>query len=177
MSLEIYVGPMFAGKTTKMIYMVLENQSNDKIAIDYQEEDEICIRKLCNHNNIALKNVYSTKYLEKLWKEDNTMVRAKHVYINECQFFMDLKPFVLECLKQEKNVYLFGLDGDFRQNTFGQTMELIPFCNHLEKITGICQNCNNDSVISYRKTANQELYLLDSTCYIPLCLLCYNNML
>ena len=68
MSLEIYVGPMFAGKTTKMIYMVLENQSNDKIAIDYQEEDEICIRKLCNHNNIALKNVYSTKYLEKLWK-------------------------------------------------------------------------------------------------------------
>ena len=27
MSLEIYVGPMFAGKTTKMIYMVLENQT------------------------------------------------------------------------------------------------------------------------------------------------------
>ena len=63
---------------------------------------------------------------------------AKHVYINECQFFIDLKPFVLQCLKQEKCLFVW-FRWNFRQNIFGQTMELIPYCNYLEKVKGICQ--------------------------------------
>ena len=55
------------------------------------------------------------------------------IYINECQFFPDLKVFVLDMMSLNKNVYIYGLDGDFKQDIIGQTLELIPYCSRIEK--------------------------------------------
>ena len=63
MSLQIYIGPMFAGKTTKMINMFSFDR-NTKIAIDYKDNsDEVTIESLCNHNDFILEKTYKTKPL------------------------------------------------------------------------------------------------------------------
>ena len=176
MTLQIYIGPMFAGKTTKMIQMFSFDRDT-KIAIDYKDNsDEVTIEPLQNHNDFILENTYKTKYLKSLWDYDNILFRSQNIYINECQFFSDLKEFVLECLKKNKNIYLYGLDGDFKQTIFGQTFELIPYCDYIEKIKGTCHCCSNESLISYRTSSQKEQYLPNNDCYIPLCLNCKHEL-
>jgi thymidine kinase len=125
------------------------------------------------HNGRKIDLVYKTKQLKNIYKfklmDD---VNITDIYINECQFFMDLKQFVLNCIKLKINVHIFGLDGDYKQEKFGEIYDVIPFSNSLTKLKGKCNYCDNDSIISHRITNNKEQYLIDNKCYIPLCLSC-----
>ena len=61
MSIEIYIGPMFAGKTTKLISMYNENKDSNKVVIDYNKE--LSINNLINHTTIKLEKAYKGPYL------------------------------------------------------------------------------------------------------------------
>lgn len=194
MSLEIYIGPMFAGKTTKLMTMYNENSNPNKVVIDYDIGDkkycnEVSFKPLLNHDYQKIDTTYKTQQLCNLKKEENyqlfskdvsmyyynMFINADDIYINECQFFPDLYHFVLEMLRYGKHIKLYGLDADFKQKKFGEVFDLIPYCTHLEKITGKCQHCENKSIVSHRTTANKEVYLPDANMYIPLCLDCRND--
>lgn len=190
------MGPMYSGKTTSLIQQY-HNQTNiNKIIIDYNiqsisktnNEYWVYNSNMETHDGIVAPSVYKCKHLDSLKDENNYQIysketldyyykcfaHAEHVYINECQFFPDLKKFVLELLKLNINVYLFGLDGDYKQKMMGQTFELIPFASKIKKLQGKCSKCNKNSVISHRITNDTQVYLPDETAYIPLCLSCYN---
>jgi thymidine kinase len=190
------MGPMYSGKTTSLIQQY-HNQTNiNKIIIDYNiqsisktnNEYWVYNSNMETHDGIIAPSVYKCKHLDSLKDENNYQIysketldyyykcfaHAEHVYINECQFFPDLKNFVLELLKLNINVYLFGLDGDYKQKMMGQTFELIPFASKIKKLQGKCSKCNKNSVISHRITNDTQVYLPDETVYIPLCLSCYN---
>ena len=42
------------------------------------------------------------------------------VYINEAQFFEDLYLFVKQMLFNKKDIYIYGLDGDYKQEKIGK---------------------------------------------------------
>ena len=183
MSLEIYIGPMYAGKTTKL--MNLYEESTNSIVIDYileeEKENNVIISNISNHDTKIIQDCYKTKTLQNVYNKNKYNIEsyydrfmlANTIFINECQFFPDLKQFVLNAQFSGKHIKLFGLDGDFKQDIFGQTFELIPYCNYIEKLTGKCNNCDNKSIISHRITKKQDIYVPDSNEYIPLCLSCY----
>lgn len=187
MSLELYIGPMYAGKTTKLIHMFQQNNSSQKVVIDFsfKPHKTIQISDLKNHNNIKLSNVYTTQNLTSLSNESNYMNQdfdyyskfstTKHIYINECQFFPDLKHNVVSWINKGIHVYLYGLDADYKMELFGQTTLLIPYCNHIEKIKGTCVICKHPSIVSYR-TSNDTQVFLPNAEYIPLCLKCRDSM-
>ena len=199
MSLYIYFGPMYAGKTTKLINMYNHTYEN-KIVIDYNVLNisrnynpmYAYSGKLNTHNdNIILNDiVLKTKSLSMLndinnykmvenEKNDiyNKYINAKYIFINECQFFIDLKYYVLEQLKKDKTICIYGLDADYKQEKFGQVWDLIPYATNIEKINGTCKYCNNLSIVSCRITNNDCQYLPDASQYVPLCLNCKNNKL
>jgi len=195
MSLEIYIGPMYAGKTTKLIQKYMNEPDLNKIIIDYNihtnktnnEENYVFHSCMQTHDGIVAPNVYKCKKLTGLNDKKNYQMfsndtleyyysmyaNSRHVFINECQFFPDLKNFVLSLLRFNINVYLFGLDGDFKQQLMGQTMNLLPYSSKIEKLKGKCSKCDNLSIISHRITNDKQIYLPDETAYIPLCLSCY----
>lgn len=180
MVLEIYLGPMYAGKTTKMIEMYNKNESSRKVAIDFNIDDSsneiIQIKTLYNHNQNHLEGVYNTKDLLYFMENCEEMNNVQYIYINECQFFSHLKTFVFICLKRNINVYLYGLDADYKQDLFGETALLIPYCNYIEKIIGTCSMClEKKSIVSHRLTKERQVYLPNSDSYVPLCLSCYLN--
>lgn len=192
MSIHMYIGPMYAGKTTRLIEMYNKQKSLNKIVIDYNIDEgtvpcNITNSHMVSHDNVMLHNVYKTKYLFSLKNKDNYSMfsedvveyyfemfqNANHIYINECQFFGDLKQFCLQMVSYGKTVYLYGLDSDFKQEKFGEVFDLIPFASTLEKIHGKCQHCENESIISHRISTDENQYLPDENAYIPLCLSCY----
>jgi thymidine kinase len=99
------------------------------------------------------------------------------ILINEGQFFSDLYENVLDYVEKfNKEVYVFGLDGDFLRNKFGDILDLIPYSNTVEKLSALCANCRNGTLgnFSYRLSKEMEQMVIGADdIYKPLCRNCY----
>jgi thymidine kinase len=169
MTVHVYIGPMYAGKTTHLISLFCYYGG---IILDYSETNDNNVGTLNSHNNVS-KECYKVNKLIDFMEKVGTF--EKNIFINEAQFFDDLHDFVLK-YEKTKNIYVFGLDGDFERKPFGQILNIIPLCDTVIKFKGICKKCTtSDSLFSKRIVSNKEQYLLDETAYIPMCRQCYNN--
>ena len=54
--LHLYLGPMYAGKTTKLIHMYDSNKDLNKVIIDFEPVEYCYEGKVKNHNNIEMNN-------------------------------------------------------------------------------------------------------------------------
>jgi thymidine kinase len=98
---------------------------------------------------------------------------AKAIIIEEAQFFNDLKVFVLTAVEQfKKDVVVVGLDGDSNRKPFGQILELIPYCDSVQKLTAVCTKCENGvrAIFTSRKVhADSQVLVGAADLYEPLC--------
>ena len=176
--LHITVGPMFSGKTSALIdlYNKLKQEDVNVIAINYAEDkrysenllsthDQVMISAInvMNLSNIMTSAVYSAKY-----------TNSKYILINEAQFFGDLYEFIINAVeKDRKCVYVYGLDGDFQRDKFGQLVDLIPYCNTITKLQSNCNFCQEKAIFSHRLTGDKRQKVIGSSNYVPLCRRCY----
>ena len=102
---------------------------------------------------------------------------AEVILINEGQFFDDLYECVLDMLRENKKVYIAGLDGDFERKKFGQMLDLIPMCDEVIKLTSLCSICKNGQagIFSLRLSKETQQTLVGSDNYVPVCRKCYDN--
>jgi thymidine kinase len=110
-------------------------------------------------------------------KDKFKIATSNVILINEGQFFPDLFEFVNELLKEDKKVYVCGLDGDFERKKFGQILDLIPLCDKVTKLTSLCSICKNGTpgIFSKRISTEKQQTVVGSDNYIPVCRNCYEN--
>lgn len=173
--LELILGPMFSGKTTRLIQHYKAYKFIDKkiAVINYALDTRYSDNMLCSHDLIKVPCVFSLTLDEHLW------IDADVVLINEGQFFQDIVPVVKNMVETfGKHVYVCGLDGDFRREKFGAMLELIPLCDRVEKLSSFCSICKNGTlaVFSYRLSNDQMQVVIGSNNYMPLCRCCYRKM-
>jgi thymidine kinase len=143
MSLELIIGPMFAGKSSAILQRVrraniiqqnicivtssLDNRC-DKNSIQTHDSEKIPANSLKNLNDILLFGEYH---------------RAQLVIIEEAQFFPDLYTNVVKMVEvHKKDVIVVGLDGDSDRNPFGEILRLIPLADTITKLTALCKRCS-----------------------------------
>jgi thymidine kinase len=82
-------------------------------------------------------------------------------------------------LKNNKVVYVCGLDGDFERKKFGEILDLIPLCDKVNKLTSLCSICKDGTpaLFSMRTTNEKEQTVIGSNNYLPVCRMCYNKKL
>jgi thymidine kinase len=175
--LEIILGPMYSGKTSRLldIYKQYKFCNGEILVINYIEDTRYSDTMLSTHDKkmipcIQVKDLSSIH--EELYK--NTDV----ILINEGQFFSDLYPFVKKLVDiEKKNVYVCGLDGDFKRQKFGTILDLIPICDKVIKIKSLCGICKNGKkgIFTHRNSNEVEQKIIGSENYIPLCRECYLN--
>lgn len=183
MSLEIIVGPMFSGKTTLLIETYnklnkkLDGNYNSCLAIDFSNKNK---RKgfIISHDGDSVECINSNKLHTLCNDIENRMefLKAEYIFINEAQFFEDLKEWVLFTLKTfNKKIFLIGLDLDFKRKIFGQIHSLKSHSKMIINLKGKCSLCNFQSEYSHRISDNYEQILMDSSQYIPLCRKCWEE--
>ena len=186
--LKIIIGPMYSGKTTELIddYSKLKSSlsKNDEkkykqdntlslIAIDFKQEIHgITFEPIYNHNNKSIEGVFTNNLnnITQFILENN----IKYIFINEAQFFRNLKNWTIMMLeKYKKHIIICGLDSDFKQEKFGEILDLIPHADIIVKKTGKCNFCEQNSLFSYKTEKNLTVIDMDSKKYLPACRECY----
>lgn len=179
--IELTFGCMFAGKTQELYrkicrldvikkeYLLINNKKDDRYGVnvisthDKQQKECICLENLCD--------VLGTeKY-----------INSVDIFIEEAQFFSDLKKFVLNAtVNDKKNVYMYALDGDFKANIFNPIMEIIPHCNKITKLNALCKFCNDGTNAIYTHLINKDnaiegsnILIGSSDTFVPLCRECF----
>lgn len=175
--LEIVVGPMFAGKTKKLISTYSYLKDTEKvIAINHSLDTRYGNNVICSHDQqsipcLMIDNLYSAWF----FRENefyNELHNNEFILINEAQFFNDLYIVVFNMLKHNKKVFIYGLDGDFKQNKFGEILDLIPLCSYIEKLKAVCSYCKGNAYFTHRLDDTTQQVHIGSSNYIPLCTNC-----
>jgi thymidine kinase len=190
--LELFIGPMFSGKTSKLLEIYKQNIfcKIPIIVINHSSDTRYHKTHLSTHDKIMIPCIQTTNLLD-IWNYDkleepideNLMNihfqfrEATVVLINEGQFFPDLIECIKELLKEKKKIFICGLDGDFERKKFGDILDLIPLCDKVTKMTSLCGICKNGTpgIFSLRLTNDKEQFLIGSDNYIPVCRKCYET--
>lgn len=181
-SLEIIMGPMFSGKTELLIqkynmYSLISKPHDNLItttfcmAFNYHKDTRYGENIIASHNKKFINSI-NIEFLSEIFYHDN-FSKTTHIFINEAQFFTDLKDCIIKLIEQyNKHVIICGLDSDFKREKFGDIWDLIPHANNIIKLKGKCNNCDNYSLFTHRVSKKLEQQIIGND-YISLCRQCY----
>ena len=95
------------------------------------------------------------------------------IVINEAQFFNNLVEFCQQALNDGKSLIIGGLDGDYRQQPFGEILDLIPLADRVTRLSAFCQVCHDGTPAYFtQRTINnsQDQKLIGGAeSYRPVC--------
>lgn len=158
MSLSVYTGPMFSGKTTHMIQEVTRfcDISGLKAVVinhelDTRDEENLVSSHSSGYKGLSDKiTVIFSQSLEKVNVDDYSIIG-----VDEACFFNDLYVTIEKWLVEGKNIVCAGLDGNYKMQKFGQISELLHLSDKFIKLPSICCKCleelniRNETVTPY----------------------------
>ena len=174
--LDIIIGCMFSGKTTELLNRIRKAQLiystvlviNNNIDVRYDINGSVCSHDKQNIHAISVENLNSIV-------DTIEYKNASVIFVDEAQFFTDLKDFVLKAVETDgKWVTVCGLDGDFQRNKFGQIIDLIPYSDTIYKATALCMSCKDGTPGLFSSRSNkceniERVVVGESDMYKPLC--------
>jgi thymidine kinase len=179
MSLEIVLGPMFAGKSSYILSSLRRYEAigwpvlSITSALDTRYETDA----IHSHNHERHSALSANLLLPIL--EIKTFDEARLIVIEEAQFFKDLYKFVQYAVDiKGKHLLVVGLDGDSQRRPFGRISEIIPLCDKITKLTAMCKRCGDGSpaIFTHRKDSDKSVIKVGSDTYEALCRKHYNEL-
>ncbi len=174
--LALYLGCMYAGKTSKLISIYEKNQAAgiSTCVINYIEDKRYHDNKMSTHDRKMISCLPVQKVYD-VFENNATLLDSTDAFIiNEGQFFSDLYDVVKLLINvHNKKVYVCGLDGDYKMKKFGQILDLIPLADHVEKLHAVCSLCKAPASFTKRLTRETAQKVIGSDNYIPVCRACH----
>jgi len=168
--LKLFMGPMYAGKTTHLID-TCKFVNNSKIVVKHKSDVRYQLNNIVSHDNNHI-GCFSINTLKEVYELPDFDTKD-NILVDEAQFFQDLYEVVLDLVNNcGKKVFLFGLDGDFKGQPFikGDFLKLIPFADSIEKLAGKCYLCERPSILSKRIVKDDSQVLVGGAdIYQPVC--------
>jgi len=150
-SIEVIVGPMYAGKSEELIRRVNRAKIADLRVLVFKPDidNRYTDNSISTHSGKELEclAVGSAKDIWEYVREMNFDVLA----IDEGQFFGEEILEICQRVAEEgKRVIVSGLDMDFRGEPFGIIPNLMAIAEYVTKLTAICKVCKMPATRSQR---------------------------
>jgi len=150
MYLALIIGPMFSGKTKKMIEFIRlkKREGKKSIIISHASDIRYAKMKIASHDGQLEPCISLYDLLPVL--DTQVFSETDCVFIEEAQFFDDLLPFVLKCIACKKNVYVAGLQSDYMMRPFSNIISLISLADNIIHLRAKCMydGCFQDAPFS-----------------------------
>ncbi|MBV8661200.1 MAG: thymidine kinase [Candidatus Dependentiae bacterium] len=189
-SLTVYCGSMYSGKTEEAIRFISRQLianpkiigvfkpllDNRKLANNEKDPSKFITSR--NGGSVGCIAVAEVAEMKKIIHENNYTIIA----IDEAQFFdkQELIKFVHEMLILDKKIIIFGLDLDFKGETFGAMGELLALADQVIKLTAVCSGCGQDTYCITQRIINgvpahynDPLIVVGTSQYEPRCRKCH----
>ena len=172
----LILGPMFSGKSTRLIEVIRKYTFKAKktIMIKYfadqrysenKDKSEVITHDLIKYDSINCKNLRDS--IETIKKYDV-------IGIDEGQFFLDLVEVCEELSLLKKIIVIAALNGDFRMEPFPVIAKIISKADKIKLLKAYCFNCHKDARFSLRIVQSNETVLIGAgESYKPACRECH----
>lgn len=196
MSLTLFIGPMFSGKSSLLLsnmkkYTIIKkkvlaiNHSFDK---RYSTVGDISthdgkkssdINKDLNENNqlvyfLSLKSFSDLIIEDEKDKIENVEDDYSAVFIDEGQFFSDILEMTKFFLNRGKHIYISFLNSDYKMDPFPSVEKLYAIADKIVHTTAVCCKCGKDAPFTKRVVTSEEQVLVGSEeSYEPRCRECF----
>lgn len=155
--LEVIAGPMFAGKSSKLLQQILflEFTGSNVLVLKPTVDDRYDADSIVTHNNLKHPAV---AVIDLQLVKDNYTIKPYNfhtIFIDEIQFFdsTDALMFVEEGLAQGVNFVVTGLDQDSTGKPFVTTALMLALADKANKVTSFCSVCGKTAHKSHRLRA------------------------
>lgn len=178
MSIKLYIGCMFSGKTSQIQreYMRWVNINKSVIMINYDKDTRYGDDEYVYNHDLIKVPCIRTDMLHKI--PDDLLSKMNVIIINEGQFFNDIVEFALKwCEEKHKDIIICALDGDYRREPFGQIYKLIPLADDIYKLTAFCKLCGDGTKAIFTKRlieCDQQELIGSNDKYMAVCRKHYN---
>jgi thymidine kinase len=174
MSLEVIMGSMFSGKSTELIRRIRLQQVMGKTvrvvnhALDNRKG---CLETVRTHDATEFRAVKCPKLLSAMFDDVDT------VAVDETQFFSNIREWVEEGVARNKHIIMAGLDGDFKQQKFGELLDILPLADKVTKLRALCMFCKDGTPgpFTYRNPGvgqGEQVLVAAEDCYKAVCRKC-----
>jgi thymidine kinase len=177
-SLELFVGPMYSGKSTALIEKADQYELCNKRVLMVNHTSDIRygpsgIRTHGNH----VKDAIMLSYLMDLIEEYQEMFEEHDVIcVDEMQFFEDLKDFVLLALKRGKKIVMSGLMSKYTMEPFEHVALILSYADQITFLRSLCMTCKDGTKGSFTLKTNKDAPDVGSyDTYRPVCRSCYET--
>ena len=192
--IEIFLGPMFSGKTSSLLERSTEERLAGHPVVVYKpihlSGDRDPAGAVRTHGGLVIREEPHTlrlaelRIVEVVEKDGriafdlgdlDALEPDAAIAINEGQFFANIVEFADLAAERGHSVYVAGCDGTWAREPFGRILELIPKAEHVEKLSGICMECRTSrSSFSGRTGSSTEVVLIGGLDdYRGVCRACY----
>lgn len=171
--IEVFWGPMFAGKTTSLIRRTKELESQGKKVKIFKPsmDDRYGENVICTHDKLEL-TAYSIKNLKELDADD-----ADVIIIDEFHFFPSrLIRYCKEWKKSGKHVILAGLNLDHQGNPIKfrdskkDSEDLKMIADEIHYLKAKCSVCGEEATMTEKIIKDEEYFLVGGAeAYRPVC--------
>jgi len=182
--ITLVCGPMFAGKTTKIVEIINSHEGQKVLVINYygddREKEEGCV--LSTHNIAILDSIsesllLTTQIAVKNLFDIKSITSFDLVVIDEAQFFPDLFDFVT-FWKNKVDFVVSGLDTDYTKSPFGDIPKIEKISQQVIHLRGKCcgkeGTCPHLSTHTRRKIKESSLEMIGGNdFYEPVCEECH----
>jgi len=151
--LEVICGPMFAGKTTRLMQRLAELRAagHQVVAVKPSLDQRYHATDLATHDGLTMP----ASLVER--PEDLAALEADVIGLDEAHFFESgLHRAVMTLLLRGHHVILAGLDRTSMNEPFGEMGSLLIEADHVVKIAGTCAVCGREAVHTVRLFASRE---------------------
>lgn len=171
--IELILGPMFSGKSTRLIEQMRKYVYKAKKTImvkyyadqRYSEKSEVVTHDLIKYDSINCKLLHNSF---------DTLKQYDVIGIDEGQFFADLVEVCEELALMGKIILIAALNGDFRMEPFPVIQRIISKSDKIKLLKAYCFNCHKDAKFSLRIVQSNETVLIGAgEAYKPACRECH----
>ena len=147
MSLQLFIGPMYAGKSSELIRQIQRYEILNKnvLVINHIINNRYGSNTITTHTKMSYDDCIIVSKLSEIPENNDFKQRfdnAHVIVIEELQFFSDAYDHIVDwCDNHGKHVIAGGLDGDFRRASFGDVLRLIPHAEKVVKLSALCKRC------------------------------------
>lgn len=184
-SITLLMGPMFSGKTAELILRVKRaaHAGIDVLVVKHSHDTRYTGGDaLVTHAGDTLEDGWGglkgkVRVISVCGLDDvDAKPTEQIIAVDEGQFFSGLVDWCDSQADAGKQIIIAALDGDFARRPFGEVCSLIPKCEKVTKLNGICVKCFGVSSFSKRVSGGEDIIEVGADDkYQPMCRECYHS--